>query len=396
MKKAISAILVFALCAAMTVPTFAENSVTLSEEDASITFLDVISYEDVPMWTIVEEEPYAVETRIYHLPSNASIFVENNYEDPDCTYEVSLKYQASHLVDGVDIDGTTVVFPMMFDLVHYGEDDIIEGTVNLREKLQNTSNKDNVLHDGESSGAISPSFPTEAGTLVRIQLWLSSRSAEYGNGGSLPVMDVYCAFDDGAFSFSEYVGKTPGSSTKPEQSGDSIPPTTTTFSDVAADAYYAAPVAWAVKNEITSGTGNNKFSPKDTCNQAQILFFLWRAQGAPEPSIAKDIPGIDASAYYYKAVLWAVEKQIIEATGFSPKTPCTRAMAITYMWKFAGCPDDGNTIFSDVPAKTELATAVAWAVDKNITSGTGKNQFSPEKICDRGQIVTFLYKAFAN
>lgn len=172
-------------------------------------------------------------------------------------------------------------------------------------------------------------------------------------------------------------------------------PPKTDFTDVAPEDYFAAPVAWAVNNEITSGTGNNRFSPNDNCTQAQILTFLWRAAGSPEPQGTVEPEGFDGTEYYYRAALWAAEQGMVEG-GFAPDELCTRAMAVTFMWKHAGSPAAAPASFTDVPAGADYARAVAWAVEKGVTSGVGGSRFAPGDVCSRGQIVTFLYRAFAN
>lgn len=166
------------------------------------------------------------------------------------------------------------------------------------------------------------------------------------------------------------------------------------FSDVTEKDYFADPVIWAVEKKITSGTGGGKFSPGQTCTQAQILTFLWRAKGSPEPAGTAALPGVEAGAYYYKAALWAKEQGMI-GDEFAAGAPCTRAMAVTYLWKQAGSPAAPAASFTDVPSGADYAQAVAWAVEQKVTSGTGNNQFSPSRTCTRGQIATFLYRTFA-
>lgn len=166
------------------------------------------------------------------------------------------------------------------------------------------------------------------------------------------------------------------------------------FSDVTEKDYFADPVVWAVEKKITSGTGNGMFSPKQTCTQAQILTFLWHSQGDPAPAGTATLPGVAESAYYYRAALWAKEQGLI-GEEFDASAPCTRSMVVMYLWKQAGSPDAPAASFSDVPSGAEYAPAVAWAVAQNITGGTGDGKFSPEQTCTRGQIVTFLYRAFA-
>lgn len=166
------------------------------------------------------------------------------------------------------------------------------------------------------------------------------------------------------------------------------------FADVAANAYYAAPVGWAVENKITSGTSATTFSPDATCNRAQILSFLWRANGSPEPTAANPFTDIKTTDYFYKAALWAAEKGMVSGSTFSANTDCTRASTMEYMWKAAGSPTPtSKASFTDVPANADYAQAVAWAVENEVTSGTGNNQFSPAATCTRGQIMTFLFRA---
>lgn len=166
------------------------------------------------------------------------------------------------------------------------------------------------------------------------------------------------------------------------------------FTDVSADAYYADPVKWAVEQNITTGTTDTTFSPNSTCSKAQILTFLYRANGSPEPAAANPFTDVEEGSYFYKAALWAAEKGIVSGTSFDANTPCTRAMTVEYMWKAAGSPKasyDGK--FGDVAAGADYAQAVAWALDNGVTSGTSDTTFSPGNTCTRGQIVTFLYRA---
>lgn len=167
------------------------------------------------------------------------------------------------------------------------------------------------------------------------------------------------------------------------------------FTDVLATAYYADSVAWAVEKNVTSGTSATTFSPDTTCTTAQILTFLWRANGSPEPAIENPFTDVMESDYYAKAARWAHEKELISGHVFSGSTNCTRSMTVTYLWKLAGSPATEKSGFTDVSGSADYAQAVAWAVDKKITSGTSTTTFSPDATCSRGQIVTFLYRAFA-
>ena len=166
------------------------------------------------------------------------------------------------------------------------------------------------------------------------------------------------------------------------------------FSDVKETDYFADAVLWAVEKNITSGTSKATFSPDATCSKAQILTFLWRANGSPDPMAENPFTDVKTTDYFYKAALWAAEKGLVSGSTFGANTDCTRAMTMEYMWKAAGSPAASyNGKFNDVPASADYAQAVAWAVEQKITSGTGGNNFSPAATCTRGQIVSFLHRA---
>ena len=166
------------------------------------------------------------------------------------------------------------------------------------------------------------------------------------------------------------------------------------FMDVPADAYYAVPVAWAVDKKITSGTSLTTFSPANTCTRAHILTFLWRAVGSPKDSSGNHFNDVCSDDYFYNAALWAYDMGMVEGESFEGDLACTRAATVTYSWQCAGSPEpDGECNFDDVPADAPYAEAVAWAVENGITTGTSATTFSPNTVCDRGQIVTFLHRA---
>lgn len=171
---------------------------------------------------------------------------------------------------------------------------------------------------------------------------------------------------------------------------------TVDFTDLVEGAYYYDAVLWAVEKGITNGTGDGKFSPNATCTRAQIVTFLWRANGSPEVTVSNTFSDVPADSYYAQAVAWAVEKGITNGTGdgkFSPSATCTRAQAVTFLHRAEGTPAASADGFSDVDSGVYYAAAVSWAVSKGVTNGTGSNMFSPGNTCTRGQIVTFLYRA---
>ena len=169
------------------------------------------------------------------------------------------------------------------------------------------------------------------------------------------------------------------------------------FTDVDSGAYYHTSVLWAVEKEITTGTSSTTFSPDETCTRAQIITFLWRAAGSPEPQSSENpFDDVSSTDYYCKAALWAYEKGMVSGTSFGASADCTRASTVQYIWQAAGSPAvTAGTVFSDVASGAEYAQAVAWAVEQGVTTGTSSTTFSPDETCTRGQIVTFLYRAFA-
>ena len=172
---------------------------------------------------------------------------------------------------------------------------------------------------------------------------------------------------------------------------------TQSFADVSTDAYYYEAVKWAAKNGITGGVGNGLFAPDAPCTRAQIVTFLWRAAGSPEPKNASSFSDVPASAYYARSVAWAVENGITTGTGngrFSPDATCTRAQSVTFLYRALSARAEGTAEFRDVPKNAYYADAVAWAAANGITTGIGGGLFGPDNDCTRAQIVTFLYRAY--
>ena len=169
------------------------------------------------------------------------------------------------------------------------------------------------------------------------------------------------------------------------------------FSDIAPSDFCCDAVMWAVAKDITNGIGNYTFAPNQPCTRAQIVTFLWRAAGSPSPKSASNFTDVPADAYYAKAVAWAVENGITGGTGdgkFSPDATCTRAQAVTFLYRASGSPAvSGNAAFTDVAADAYYAAAVTWAEKNGITGGIGGGLFGSDQSCTRGQIVTFLYRA---
>ena len=170
------------------------------------------------------------------------------------------------------------------------------------------------------------------------------------------------------------------------------------FTDVAEGAYYADAVAWAIQNKVTSGVSATTFAPNASCTRGQMVTFLWKAAGSPEPkSLTTAFTDVKSGAYYEKAVAWAVENKVTtgtSATTFSPDATVTRGQSVTFLWKANNSPAaEGTSAFTDVAAGVYYAPAVAWAVEKGVTSGMSATTFAPNSDCTRAQIVTFLYRA---
>lgn len=172
------------------------------------------------------------------------------------------------------------------------------------------------------------------------------------------------------------------------------------FGDISAEDYYYIPVLWALDQEITTGLNTGRFGPERPCSREQVVTFLWRAAGCPSPSnTATDFTDLDSSKYYYTAVLWAVEQGItngLSSTRFGPNRTCTRAQVAAFLWRAVGCPTASHpSAFTDIGGAGYAKDAIAWAAEKGITTGSSATRFSPSRTCTRGQIATFLYRAYS-
>lgn len=210
-----------------------------------------------------------------------------------------------------------------------------------------------------------------------------------GNGDPLQLTDK----GDGRYTFIMPAGKVEVSAVFVKEAE------TSPFSDVSTDAYYYNAVKWAADKGITSGIGNGLFSPDSPCTRAQIVTFLWRAAGSPEPKAISSFSDVPAGSYYAKAVAWAIENGITTGIGggkFSPDATCTRAQSVTFLFRTVGASADGAPAFTDVTVDAYYAEAVKWAADHGITNGIGNSLFGPNNACMRAQIVTFLWKLYAS
>lgn len=217
---------------------------------------------------------------------------------------------------------------------------------------------------------------------------LDSLKAFDKNGKELELTDK----GDGRFTFIMPAGKVEVKAVFTEEV--KISP----FRDVPTDAYYYEAVKWAQKKGITGGIGDGLFGPNQPCTRAQIVTFLWRAAGSPVVNYAMDLTDVPGDAYYAEAVRWALSQGITTGTAdgrFSPNAPCTRAQAVTFLFRASKASADGAPAFGDVAADAYYAEAVKWATDNGITTGTTSSTFSPGSGCTRAQIVTFLWRLYA-
>lgn len=215
---------------------------------------------------------------------------------------------------------------------------------------------------------------------------LGSLAVKDASGDLLPLADL----GSGKYSFVMPDGKV-------SVEAEFVKTAATSFADVPANAYFADAVKWAVDKGITNGLSDTMFGPYESCTRAQIVTFLWRAAGSPEPKTASSFADVPASAYYAKAVAWAVENGITNGmteTTFAPNATCTRGQSVTFLYRALKGTASGSTNFTDVKSDAFYTDAINWAVANNVTNGTSNTTFSPNADCTRAEIVTFLYRAY--
>ena len=379
MKKFLSLALALALCFSLTVPAFAANKAgdtTITDANGTYTLSKPILYtisrselEKINMDSVsvfIQDEPIDED----YFGSARSYLRENFFDEASTIYAVP--------------EGTNIELPDGILTSDY-----ISIDLEFKNGTCYATEANTALFSGLTSVKLS-----DTEYLAKIDLELANPT-DNGSWGSSPneinAGAIYFYVTGNTAASNPFAGNTPNASEST--------PTTPTFTDVAANAYYANSVAWAVDKGITAGTSKTTFSPNSTCTTAQILTFLWRSQGSPEPtSKTNTFTDIQESDYFYKAALWAKEKNIIskDSTVFGGNTPCTRSSAVLYIWRATGFPAATKaSSFTDVAATTIYAPAVDWAVEQGVTSGTSKTTFSPDTTCTRAQIVTFLYRAFS-
>ena len=215
---------------------------------------------------------------------------------------------------------------------------------------------------------------------------LGSLAVKDASGDLLPLADL----GNGKYSFVMPDGKV-------SVEAEFVKTAATSFADVPANDYFADAVKWAVDKDVTNGLTDTMFGPYESCTRTQIVTFLWRAAGSPEPRTASSFTDVPASAYYAKAVAWAIENGITNGmteTTFAPNATCTRGQSVTFLYRALKGTASGSTNFTDVKSDAFYTDAINWAVANNVTNGTSNTTFSPNADCTRAEIVTFLYRAY--
>ena len=263
---------------------------------------------------------------------------------------------------------------------------------------------------GGGGGSYTPSYTVSVDKTMNGTITVSPKSASKGDTVTITVkpdkgyeLDTLKVLDkngdkvkltekNGKYTFTMLAGKVTVKGSFVEEAPEQI------FTDVPVDAYCYEAVKWAAEKGITGGVGNGLFAPNQPCTRAQIVTFLWRAAGSPGPKTMSGFADVPADSYYAKAVAWAVENGITGGTGdgkFSPDATCTRAQAVTFLYRASGAPAvSGNAAFSDVATNAYYAAAVKWAEKNGITGGIGGGLFGSDNNCTRAQIVTFLYRNY--
>ncbi len=361
MKKRFLAItLALALCMGLAIPAFAAD-----EPEAKPVTVDGITLSDVVITD--KYETFPAET--FDFPEgfyNMGMIGFLREETEEYGYETFGTY--------IVPDDAVITFDLTKD-----SDAVVNGYT-LKETEDSSASGN--CYDAAYTGGILPENPEESITLTKSQL--DGELQEF-----IPEYDLLvCRVGEGDWVFVMFESKAAAL-----VGGDDPAPA---FTDVDEDAYYAAPVAWAVENKVTNGATETTFEPETTCTQVQILTFLYRAADEPETEaeLPVDIEGKNVD-YAKGALCWAAEKGMIDET-FDVAADCTRADAVSFIWQAFDKPEADKSEFKDVDAEAAYAAAVDWAVANGITNGTDMEagEFSPDVICTRGQIVTFLHRAY--
>ena len=404
-------------------PVFATDPADYTEVDAAIAKANALNKDNYKDFSVVEAAVNAV-VRDKKIAEQSEVdamakVIEDaitalQYKDADYT-KVDAAIAKANALNKDSYQDFSVVEKAIADVVrdkNITEQSEVDAMAKaIEEAIAALVKKPSSGGGSSSGGSSSPSYPvttpgkTENGTVT-----VSPRSAEKGDSVTITVKpDSGYQLDDltvtdkngkelkltdkgnGKYTFTMPAGKVEIKATFVKEVE------TSPFSDVSTSAYYYEAVKWAQEKGITGGIGNGLFGPNQPCTRGQIVTFLWRAAGSPEPKSMSSFSDVSADSYYAKAVAWAVENGITTGTGdgkFSPDATCTRAQSVTFLFRAIGKLVDSKAEFSDVLTDSYYANAVAWAVENGVTNGIGDGLFGPNNSCTRAQIVTFLYRAY--
>lgn len=371
---------------ACTAPVFAKNTDTLTEET-----------DDKAQFTLAEEPVSGAIFKVYSAETGGELVGTASYSGTTLTVTLNT------------IPTSNTSYYISMEIPNTTESERTEVVVNAYKKPASSSGG-----GGSSTPRYAVTVPdkTENGSLS-----VTPKNAKRGSNVTITATpDKGCEVDeivakdangnkltlkdngDGTYTFTMPASKVTVTAAFAEKKAEPIVPEKL-FADVSAEEYYYEAVKWASENGVTGGIGENLFGAKLPCTRAQIVTFLWRAAGSPEPKGMSGFVDVSADAYYAKAVAWAVEEGIVSgtsATTFSPDAVCTRAQSVAFLYRAFGTRTDKAAGFSDVSADAYYADAVAWAVENGVASGIGGGLFAPDQDCARGQIVAFLYRAYQN
>lgn len=379
MKKRFFAVfLALALSMGLSVPAFASQTsptgeemmrnVTLSFEAGGKTFYPIKAGD----FEIDRENPYQVETDMKVLKDDGSTASITKY----VAIPSNALFTVSH-TGKTDSESYIQVYARVY--INNGK-----GTYEPEWVEDMVLAQDGFFHDASLSQFFPPATLT-AGQSIQFPMPVTLHSDDY-----ICTLDVHVYYPKTmrASRTNGYIYKVDDNAVKAYLADEGDTPS---FVDVPAGAYFTQSVMWAVDKGITNGTSDTTFSPNQDCTHAHILTFLWRATGAPDPSI--EYP-FDVADVYTDALNWAYENRMV-STNWSPNEPCSRAQAVTFIWQALGKPTPKQaTSFTDVHPNSYCADAVSWAVENGITNGTSGTTFSPNDVCNRSQIVTFLHRAY--
>ncbi len=384
------------------------NVANSSATDVTSVFLLVSRDETAPVLTLSDPVFYADRnTGAYQITGTADAGSEILYQDDEGAKSVYAAGDGSFTINGVLDEGASS------DSLYLRAQDSA-GNLSKQQLalVARQAEKQPDPSDSSSGGSYTPAYPVETpeqtpnGTIT-----VSPKSASKGTTVTITVQpdpgyelgDLVVADEKGGLlkltdkGNGKYTFTMPGSKVEVKATFMEDNSVLNFFYDVPNDAFFYEAVKWAVKSGVTNGLTETMFGPYEPCTRAQIITFLWRAAGSPEPKTAVSFADVPAGSYYAKAVAWAIENGITNGmteTTFAPDATCTRGQGVTFLYRALKGSAGGGANFTDVKSDAFYADAVNWAVANNVTNGTSDTTFSPDDNCTRGQIVTFLYRAY--